>query len=171
MGSLRVMGDRMGLGSGLRRALFMRGLRKAQEEPPGGAAPQLGFRVRYVLRIMLREPDRTWPLALLSAKVMISQARLYDLGVAMSRSGLAEVVWFEGRRSIRLTAQGIEEVPNLLAQFRSQRLIMILLRNGPRAAGYALVTHRRDRAWRRGLKQGNATQDPDTKPNELDTLE
>lgn len=165
------MGDRMGLGNGLRRALFMRGLRKAQEEPPGGTAPQPGFRVRYALRVMLRDPGRTWPLGILSAKVMISQTRLYDLGVAMSRSGLAEVIWFEGQRSIRLTAQGIEEVPKVLAQFRSQRLIVILFRDGPRAAGYALVTRRRDRAWRRELKQADAAQDPDTKPNELDVLE
>ena len=161
----------MGLGSGLRRALFMRGVRKAQEEPPGGPAPQLTLRVRYALRLMLRKPDRAWPLVELSARAMISQPALFDLGVAMGRTGLADLLWFEGNRSIRLTGLGIEEVPNLLAQFRSQNLIMILIRDGPRAAGYAWVTRHRDRVWRREFKRANAAREIDAAPNELDLLD
>lgn len=167
------MGDRTGLGSNLRRALFMRNLRKAQEEPPEGSPPPLGLRVRYVLRLLLRDPGRSWPLPELSARVLISQSRLYDLGVAMTRPGLAEVVWFEGRRSIRLTALGVQEVPHILAQFRSQLPLVVLFRSGPRAAAFAWVSRRRNRAWQRQLRHRQAVREleADAKPNELDLLE
>lgn len=148
----------MDLGSGLRRALFMRNLRKAQEEPPEGSAPPLNLRVRYALRVLLREPGRAWPLPDLAVKVMIGPSRLFDLGTTMSRSGLAEVIWFEGARSIRLTELGAQEVPNILAQFRSQRPLVILVRSGPKAAAYAWIARRRDRAWRRQLRREQARQ-------------
>ena len=161
----------MGLGSGLRRALFMRSVRKAQEEPPGGGAPPVNLRVRYALRLLLRDSDKPWPLPTLSYTVLISQPKLYELGTTMSMAGLAEVIWFEGKRSIRLTELGMQEVPNILSQYRSQRLIVILFRDGPRAAGYAWVTRRRDRAWRRAMKHGENAQELEAKANELDVLE
>src|ERR1700722_14118440 len=96
------MGDRPSLGSNLRRALFMRNLRKAQGEPPGGEGMQPGLRVRYMLRLLLRDSERPWPLPTLSFTVLISPPKLYDLGTAMSRAGLADVIWFEGKRWMRL---------------------------------------------------------------------
>lgn len=150
----------------------MRNLRKAQGEPPGGEVPQPNLRVRYMLRLLMRDSERPWPLPTLSLTVLISPAKLYDLGTTMSQVGLAEVIWFEGKRSIRLTELGMQEIPNILSQYRSQRLIMVLFRDGPRAAGYVLVTRHRDRVWRRAMKREQAAaQELDAKANELDVLE
>ena len=158
------MGERMGIGAGLRRALFMRAFRKAQEEPPDGGPPSINRRIRYMLRIMLRKPDQPWPLPILSAKVLVSQRDLYELGAAFSTAGLAEVIWIEGQRSMRLTDVGIQEFPHILASYRSQLLIMILLREGPRSARYAWIARHRDRKWRRELKRQHESAGTDDAP-------
>lgn len=163
--------DRIGLVDGLRRGLFMRRVRKSQEDLPGGSAPEPTRPVRRALRVMLGSPGRTWPLADLAARARIGRATLFDLGVAMSRTGLAEVIWFEGDRSIRLTESGFAQVPDMLAQFSSQAPAVILFRDGPRAFGFAFVTRHRDRVWRRNFKRANAEREIDAAPNELDLLE
>ena len=158
------MGDRMGIGAGLQRALFMRAFRKAQEEPPDGSAPRINWRIRYMLRMMLRKPEQAWPLPILSVKVLINQQALYELGTAFSAAGLAEVTWIDGQRCMRLTDVGIQEFPGILALYRSQLLIMILLREGPRSARYAWVARHRDRKWQRQLKHEHESADSDDAP-------
>jgi hypothetical protein len=162
------MGERMGIGAGLRRALFMRSLRKAQEEPPDNVAPRINRRMRYMLRRMLHKPDQAWPLATLSSMALISQSRLYDLGVAFSTVGLAEVVWTDGKRCMRLTDLGAQDLPGILTLYRSQLLIAILLREGPRSAAYAWLTRHRDRVWRRAIKREQDS--PESNAHETDVL-
>jgi len=164
------MGERMGLGEGIRRALFMRRVRKAQEELSGVGGPEINRRMRRALRVMLTSPGRAWPLNLLASKALISQKALYDLGKGLSAAGLGEVVWFDGLRCLRLTDLGVLEVPHILASYRSQYLVMILLREGPRSAGYAWVARHRDRKWRRALKREHDSAPPDADANELDVM-
>jgi len=161
------MGERMGVGAGLRRALFMRSLRKVQEEPPEWAAPPINRRMRRMLRMMVRTSDRAWPLPILSAKYLISQSVLYQLGTSLGVAGLAEVTWISGRRCMRLTELGIQEIPGILATYRSQRLIMILLRSGPRSAAYVWAVRRRDRAWRKAAARERESPDADAHETDL----
>jgi hypothetical protein len=160
----------MGLWEGIRRALFMRRVRKAQYEWSGVGGPEINRRMRRALRVMLTGPDQTWPVSQLCSKALISQESLYELGKGLSSAGLGEVIWGNGVRVMRLTELGRQEVPRILASYQSQRLVMILLREGPRSAGYAWVARHRDRKWRRALKRGHGAAPPDADASELDIM-
>ncbi|MBR7838345.1 hypothetical protein KDL01_34060 [Actinospica durhamensis] len=138
----------------LRRALFLRRLRRQQaEEVPPGAVPHLNFRERRLLRAMLRRADQPWSLNVISFTFLIPPLTVVELGERLSPANLAFVRWINGVRHLVLTEVGISELPGILELYRSVRPLPVLLRHGPRAAALAWLTRHRDRAWRRRRKR------------------
>jgi hypothetical protein len=156
--------DRNRLLPALRRALFMRRLRRRQEEEVlPGAVPHLNFRERRLLRAMLRRPDRPWSLNAIWYTYLILPLTVVEFGEQLSTANLAFVRWTGGVRCLVLTEFGISELPGILALYQSVRPLPVLLRHGPRVAGLAWLMRRRDRAWRRRrrreLRSGEARHD------------
>jgi hypothetical protein len=145
--------DRMGLWRAVQRALFMFRLRRLNEsEEPEYGEVVLNLRLRRALRMMLREPERPWTMAEFAWVSMMSTVALQEVIDRLSRAALAEQVWIDRRRCVRLSEYGRQEVPEMLAAYRSQRLIVILLRDGPTAAQFAWAVRRRRRQWQRQLE-------------------
>lgn len=142
--------DRNRLLPTLRRALFLRRLRRArEEEPPPGAVPHLNLRERRLLRAMLRRPEEPWTLNAIWYTFLILPLTIVELGEALSAANLAYVRWIGGVRCLVLTEVGSRELPDILALYHSTRPLPMLLRHGPRAAAIAWLLRHRDRAWRR----------------------
>lgn len=148
------MGDRMGMGRGLRSALSTRRRQKRRRallESDDGEL-ELGLRLRRALRLMLREPGRPWPVREILWVSLMNPVRLQEAVDMLCKAAMAEVIWHDGVRCVRLSEYGLQEVPGLLADRRSQALVMILLRDGPRAARFTWAVRRRRRLWRRELE-------------------
>lgn len=153
------MGDRLGLGRGVRRALFMRGLRNRGAQEPEFGEVELNLRMRRALRLMLREPERPWSMAEFNWVTLMGPIALQEVIDRLCAAALAEKAWVERRRCVRLSEYGRQEIPVMLAAYRSQRIVVILLRDGPRAARFAWAVRRRGRQWRRqsGVEKGRDT--------------
>jgi hypothetical protein len=120
---------------GLRRALFMRRLRRMQEEEPlPGAVPP-------------------WSLNAIWYTFLILPVTTTELGEKLSAAYLANIRWVEGKRCLTLTEYGVGEFPAILDLYRSQRPLVVLLSRGPRAAGILWRMRHRDRVWKRRLKR------------------
>ena len=134
----------------LRRALFLRRLRRSREEDvPPGAVPHLNRRERRLLRAMLRRPEEPWTLNAIWYTFLILPLTVVELGDRLSQANLAYVRWIGGVRCLVLTEVGAAELPDILALYQSSGPLPMLLRHGPRAAGVAWLLRHRDRAWRR----------------------
>jgi hypothetical protein len=144
-----------GFFTNLRRALFMRRLRRAQEEEPvPGAVPHLDYRQRRLIRAMLAHPEEPWSLGAIWYTFLIMPIATTELGEELAAANLANIRWVEGKRCLTLTEYGANEFPAILDLYRSQRPMIVLVRRGPRAAGVLWRLRHRDRVWRRRLKQG-----------------
>jgi hypothetical protein len=137
----------------LRRAWFLRNLRRGDEEPPPGAAPRLNFRQRRMIRVMLANPGQEWTLTAICYIFLLMPAAVTELGEKLSAAGLASVVWVNGRRCLVISELGTAEFPLILALYRSQAPLVLLLRRGPKAAGVQWWLRHRDRVWRRARKR------------------
>jgi hypothetical protein len=139
--------------SSLRRALFMRRLRRAQEEQPlPGAVPHLSFRQRRLIRAMLARPQDPWTLNAIWYTFLIMPVTTTELGAELSAAYLANIRWIDGKRCLELTDYGVSEFPGILDLYRSQRPMIVLFRSGPRSAGILWWMRHRDRVWRRAQK-------------------
>jgi hypothetical protein len=153
--------DDDGFLANLRRALFMRQLRHAQEEQSlPGTAPHLNFRQRRLIRAMLAHPDRPWSLNAIWYAFLIMPDTMRELGEDLSAAGLANIRWIEGTRSLELTDYGVSEFPQILDLYRSQRPLIVLFQSGPRSAGILWWMRHRDRVWRRGQKSAHKNELP-----------
>ncbi len=82
----------------VRRALFMRRLRRAQQEQPlPGAVPHLGFRQRRLIRAMLAHPEEPWSLNAIWYTFLIMPATTTELGEKLTGAYLANIRWVEGK--------------------------------------------------------------------------
>lgn len=146
--------DDNGFFRGLRRALFMRRLRRMQEEEPlPGAVPHLSFQQRRLIRAMLAHPEQPWSLNAIWYTFLILPVSTTELGEKLSAAYLANIRWVEGKRCLTLTEYGVGEFPAILDLYRSQRPLVVLLSRGPRAAGILWRMRHRDRVWKRRLKR------------------
>ena len=146
--------DDDGFLTNLRRALFMRSLRRAQQEqPPPGTVPHLDFRQRRLIRALLAHPDAPWTLGAIWYTFLIMPITTRELGEELSAAGLASIRWIDGKRCLEISEYGVSEFPGILDLYRSQRPMIVLLRSGPRAAGILWWMRHRDRAQRRLLKK------------------
>jgi hypothetical protein len=138
----------------LRRAWFMRQLRRAQEEQTlPGAVPHLDFGKRRLIRAMLVRPHAPWTLDAIARKFQISPIEMREFGEELSAANLANIRWIDGKRYLTLTEYGASELPGILDLYRSQRPMIVLLRSGPRAAGILWWMRHRDRVLRRAQKK------------------
>jgi hypothetical protein len=145
--------DQDGFLANLRRALFMRALRQAQEEQPlPGSAPHLNLRQRRLIRAMLAHPERPWSLDAIWFTFLITPITVRELGEELTAANLANIRWVDGKRCLTLTEYGAGEFPGILALYRSQRPMIVLFRSGPRAAGILWMMRHRERVLRRARK-------------------
>jgi hypothetical protein len=142
-----------GLFASLRRAWFLRSLRGDEDEPPPGAVPRLNLRQRLMIRAILRHPDQNWTLNAIWYTFLLMPVTVAELGGKLSAAGLASVVWVNGKRCLVISELGTAEFPGILALYRSQNPVAVLLRSGPKAAGLLWLAHHRDRVWRRARKR------------------
>lgn len=142
-----------GLIASLRRAWFLRRLRGDDEEPPPGAVPRLNLRQRRMIRVVLAHPDQNWTLAVICYTFLLMPITVRELGEKLSAAGLASVVWVNGKRCLVISELGTAEFPSILALYRSQAPLAVLLRSGPKAAGVRWWLRHRDRVWRRARKR------------------
>ena len=130
----------------LRRAWFLRRLRKRQEEEPlPGTVPRLDFRQRRLIRALLAHPERDWTLGAIWYTFLLMPMTVTELGEELGRANLAYVRWVEGRRCLALTEFGLEEFPGILELYRSQAPLPVLVRRGPRAAAIVWWIRHRER--------------------------
>jgi len=141
-----------GLVASLRRAWFLRGLRGDDGEPPPGAAPRLNVRQRRMINGILAQPDQNWTLDAIWYAFLLTPNTVIELGEKLSAAGLASVVWVNGKRCLVVSELGTADLPAILALYRSQHPLAVLLRSGPKAAGLVCLLHHRDRVWRRARK-------------------
>lgn len=137
----------------LRRAWFLRSLRRRDEEPPPGAVPRLNLRERRMIRSMLAHPEQDWTLDAIWYSFLLPPVTVTELGGRLSAAGLASVVWANGKRCLVLSELGTAELPSILALYRSQAPLVVLVREGPKAAGLLWWLHHRDRVWRRARRR------------------
>jgi hypothetical protein len=146
--------DDDGFLTSLRRAWFMRQLRRAQEEQSlPGAVPHLNFRQRRLIRAMLARPDAPWTLDAIAYTFLLSPIIMREFGEELSTANLANIRWLNGKRCLTLTEYGVSEFPGILDLYRSQRPMIVLVRSGPRAAGILWWMRHRDRVLRRAQKK------------------
>jgi hypothetical protein len=136
----------------LRRAWFLHRLRRVDEEPPPGSVPHLDFRQRRMIKAVLDHPEQDWTLNAIWYQFLLTPVTVAELGEKLSAAGLASVVWVRGERCLVVSELGTDEFPTILALYRSQALPVVLLRDGPKAAGAAWLQRHRDRVWRRRRK-------------------
>ena len=164
MGDPRNPGpDGFGFFANLRRAWFLRTLRSRDEEPPPGAVPPLNLRQRRMIRALLAHPEQKWTLDAIWYTFLLMPVTVTELGGKLSAAGLASVVWVDGRRCLVLSELGVSDFPAILALYRSQALLVVLLRSGPKTAGVLWWLRHRDRVWcrarKRELAHGHAAHD------------
>lgn len=142
-----------GFFANLRRAWFLRNLRRANEEPPPGSVPPLNFRQRRMIKTILKHPDQDWTLNTIWYLFLLMPITVIELGEKLSAAGLASVVWVRGKRCLVVSELGASDFPTILGLYRSQALLVVLLRDGPKAAGVMWLLRHRDRVWRRARKR------------------
>jgi hypothetical protein len=134
----------------LRRAWFLRRLHRRQEEEPlPGAVPHLNFRQRRMIRALLAKPEQPWTLNAIWYTFLLLPMAVAELGDELSGANLAYVRWIDGKRCLLLTEYGVAEFPAVLELYRSQSPLVVLFRQGPKAAGLLCRLRHRDRVWRR----------------------
>ena len=147
----------------LRRAWFMRQLRRAQDEQTlPGAVPHLEFWQRRLIRAMLARPHTPWTLDAIARKFLVTPIAMREFGDVLSAANLANIRWIDGKRCLTLTEYGVAEFPGILDLYRSQRPMIVLFRSGPRSAGILWWMRHRDRVLRRARKKELPPGGPDS---------